>query len=102
MSASQKSVAAIVVALGLVTAATAVVVYGKLTTAAVGSSQPGADTEDKQRSAMGEDEVGMRSSSDVEAWVIFIWIWRGRNWLLYLTLNNQISPKTSLLLKILL
>lgn len=77
MSASRKSVAATVVALGLVTAA-AIVVYSKYP-AAVGSSQPSTDTADKQRSAMEEDEVGTRRISGVEAWLISVWIWRGRN-----------------------
>eukprot|EP00903_Cladosiphon_okamuranus_P015378 g14204.t1 len=57
MSASRKSVAATVVALGLVTAATAAVVYSKYTAAAGNSRQSGADTEDRQRSSMGEDEA---------------------------------------------
>lgn len=65
MSGSRKSVAATVVALGLVTATAAVVVYSKY--AAVGSSDPGADTGDKQRSAMEKDEVGARGSSDAVA-----------------------------------
>lgn len=62
MSASRKSVAVTVVALGLVTAAAAVVVYKNV--AAFGSSQPaGADVSaDKQRSAMEGDEVGTRRS----------------------------------------